>query len=303
MDLSIISPVYNEQDSIEAFVSKLVAEVDLMNTNYEIILVDDGSEDGSWSIIQDLCQRLPRLKGIRLIKNQGQMAALEIGILSARGEWLVTMDSDLQHPPEFIQDMWLIRDRASIVNTKQQARHDSWSKSLFSRLFYVLLAHISGFKVEQNVGDFRLIRRETALLLLSKDEPKLLRFLIPKYGLDHEILEYQASPRYAGSTKYSLQKMISLALASTLISSKDIPYSFVKFGFGVFAMLMCQLGLIVGMLVLSRDVSFLLLATIFATFNLMIALLITGFSGMYFAEMLKSSIHSPSVEIAEKIGF
>jgi dolichol-phosphate mannosyltransferase len=204
-------------------------------------LVDDGSTDASWQEIlnQIAARKNVSLVGVRLLRNVGQMKALDEGIKLSKGQWILTMDSDLQHPPSFIQKMWAERTNADIVSTRQISRQDSFYKKILSKLFYICIKTISGIRIQNNVGDFRLMNRKVVNDLLSLNiHSKSYRFLIAREGYRAVVLDFQADERKFGSSKYSIRKMLNLGMNS-IISTTTKP---LKLG-GYFAVLFGMLSI------------------------------------------------------------
>lgn len=224
IELSIVSPIYNEEAGILDFleqITKALSELD-KNYLYELVLVDDGSKDESWKRIQQFIQsqvfpKNLKIRAIRFATNYGQMSALDAGLRAAKGSYVLTMDCDLQHPPEYIKNFFDCRLMAPVVVGVQAQRHESSMKSFLSKKFYKLLELISGVPVIQNGGDFRLIKRNILdQLLLISDNQSVMRFAIIKLDLPTHKIEFNSQPRTTGSSKYTIRKMLKLAISSIL---------------------------------------------------------------------------------------
>jgi len=214
VDLSIVSPAYNEQGNIDLLCSELKKVCEQMQISYEIIIVDDFSSDDTWGAISRNSEENSAVWGIRLLRNSGQMKAIQAGVQRANGAYILTIDSDLQHPVDLIPLLWEKRNLTGIVAGQQESRKEALLKSKFSQYFYYILRRLSGIAIPKNVGDFRLIRCDIANDLMNAKEEKVLRFLIPKYGYHSEIVTFKAHPRASGESKYSMVKMLNLALTS-----------------------------------------------------------------------------------------
>jgi len=158
--ISIILPVYNEENNLPILYKKIktVISKDLSNYNYELIMVNDGSHDSSWNVIVQLGKYDSHIRGINFTRNFGHQTALTAGYEIALGQAIITMDSDLQHPPEFIVSMiknW--EHGAKIVYVKNIHRNDRFLKKACSVLYYKILDKISDTSMPHNVADFRLI--------------------------------------------------------------------------------------------------------------------------------------------------
>jgi dolichol-phosphate mannosyltransferase len=214
LDLSIVSPAYNEEGNIDLLCSELARICKELHIGYEIIIVDDSSTDGTWGKICLNSTTNSAVRGVRLLKNSGQIKALQAGMQRATGAYILTIDADLQHPVELIPELWEKRISTGIVVGQQELRNESLIKSKLSQLFYIFLRRLSGIAIQKNVGDFRLIRSDIAKDLLNAKEDKIFRFLIPKYGYRSEIVIFNANQRTMGESKYSVGKLINLAITS-----------------------------------------------------------------------------------------
>lgn len=217
IELSIVTPVHNEAESLTAFYRELRPILEEMQIEFEVCFVDDGSNDTSWATILQIIKDWPRdsIIGIKLAQNYGQMIALEAGLSNAHGSYLLTMDSDLQHPPSLIPTFWHYREEFDVVQGRQSTRKDGFFKSRLSKSFYRFLEGISGIKIAQNVGDFRLMNRTTAnFLLSSKENPKIFRFMISKYHINSKSIEFTAEERKFGESKYRFTKLVKFGMVS-----------------------------------------------------------------------------------------
>lgn len=214
IDLSIVTPAHNEAGNIDKLCQELSTMCELLHLNYEIVIVDDASSDATWEKVNLNAEKNKSIKGIRLPINYGQTKALEIGMTISEGSYILTIDSDLQHPINLIPAFWEKRNITGIVSGRQTSRKEGKMKSLLSRAYYVFLRFVSGINIERNVGDYRLIRRDILNTLLDTKEEKILRFLIPKYGFRTTIIDFQAEDRNSGKTKYSIARMIKFAAIS-----------------------------------------------------------------------------------------
>lgn len=210
-----MSPFFNEQESIAQFLIELYKQLSHLTIDFEVILVNDGSTDGSLSIIKDL--GLKQLIVISLSKNVGHQTAIEVGYKYASGDWVVTLDSDLQHPPAEILNMLkvAIEKQVDVVNAQRINRNeDGTLKRVTALIFYTLIKKISKLDVERNVADFRLISRNVVEVLNRLEEPKVFRLLVPRLGFTTINHTFEVSPRFGGRPKYNLRKMLGLAADS-----------------------------------------------------------------------------------------
>jgi len=211
--LSIVAPVYNERDTLAELHRRLTAALADLDS-YEILLVDDGSTDGSWQGLLELAARDPHLRLLRLSRNFGHQAALSAGLDAARGDAIVLMDADLQDPPEVIPQLvakW--REGFDVVYAVRADRDGEPRLRLASiSLFYRLLHRITPTAVPQNAGDFRLLSRRAANAITAMPErARFLRGMTSWIGYRQTGIPYRREARFAGESKYPLPKLIRLA--------------------------------------------------------------------------------------------
>jgi polyisoprenyl-phosphate glycosyltransferase len=212
--VSLVIPCLNEQDNISILMDRVCAELRPRCT-FEVIFVDDGSTDKTLSVLQDLSTSFPELQYISLSRNFGHQQALKAGLDRARGECVVMMDADLQHPPALLCSLlekW--EEGFDIVYTVRQANLElPLFKRLSSRLFYRIINHLTEHPIEEGAADFRLVDQRVASIIASMNDPFLfLRGLIPWLGFRQCSVAYDPGKRFSGTTKYSLIRMARLAL-------------------------------------------------------------------------------------------
>jgi polyisoprenyl-phosphate glycosyltransferase len=212
--ISVVAPVFNEHSTLPELHRRLT---DVLGTlgPYEIVLVDDGSSDGSWDALLELAARDPHLRLLRLSRNFGHQAALSAGLDAARGEAIVLMDADLQDPPELIPQLvakW--REGFDVVYAIRGEREGEPRLRLASiSLFYRLLYRITSTDIPQNVGDFRLLSRRAADAITAMPErARFLRGMTSWIGFRQTGVQYTREARFAGESKYPPRKLLRLAL-------------------------------------------------------------------------------------------
>ena len=220
--VSIVMPAHNEEDALPRVVPEVIRAAS--GYDVEVLIVDDGSTDGTWTQIQALRLVYPKVQGLRFTRNFGHQAAILAGLISARGEAVIVMDSDGQHPPALIAtflDRW--RAGCQVVQAIR-APERNWSfKGLASRLFYRVLHGLSGVDVPTGSADFRLLGRPVVDAVLQSAGPLLfLRGLVPYLGYDAAFVPFNAPPRVAGRTSYTWRKMVRLSLDG-LMSFSIVP--------------------------------------------------------------------------------
>jgi glycosyltransferase involved in cell wall biosynthesis len=230
MDISIVVPIFNEEKNINILYTELYKVLSTNGYQFEIIFVDDGSKDQSIEVIRGLSQQFNSVKCISLSRNFGHQIALTAGLHAAKGEVVITMDGDLQHPPSVIIEMLSKYDEGyDIVNTiRISNKSESAFKRITSKGFYKVLNFLSDVHIESASSDFRLMNRKTVNAFLTIDEKdRFTRGLVSWLGYKQAFLPYLADKRYAGSTKFSLKKMIHFAFDGiTSFSSKPLRISF-----------------------------------------------------------------------------
>ncbi|MGZ2256172.1 glycosyltransferase family 2 protein [Roseobacter sp. A03A-229] len=226
MHLSIVVPCMNEQDVIPALVDRLSAAIAPWRNTAEIVLVDDGSTDGTWEAIQDARLRCPNLVGVRLSANRGHQIALTAGLEAAQGERIMMLDADLQDPPELLPDMMLMMDQD--YDVVYGRRIERQGESLFKRAtafaFYRILNTLSDVPIPRDTGDFRLVNRKTLDAVLAMPErARFIRGMFAWAGFRQIGIEYTRAPREVGETKYPFRAMLRFAVdAMTSFSTKPL---------------------------------------------------------------------------------
>ncbi|MDQ6687616.1 MAG: glycosyltransferase family 2 protein [Actinomycetota bacterium] len=218
VELSVVIPMLNEEEALPLLIERLRPALDGLGLVYEVVAVDDGSTDLTSAVLRQIQRGWPELRIVRLLANSGHQAAISAGLARARGHYVVTMDADLQDPPELIEEM-LERARRSRVDVVYGVRRDRSSDSAFKRVsartFYVLIRRLTGVRAPHDAGDFRLMSRAAVAAINTLPEHnRVLRFVIPALGFESEVVEYRRDARAAGSTKYPVSKMLGLSLDS-----------------------------------------------------------------------------------------
>lgn len=237
--ISVVVPVYNEADCLEMFYQSLFETLNDINSyKFEVISVNDGSTDQSYEILNNCAKQYGKsFKVINFSKNFGHQAALIAGICSAKGDCIITLDSDLQHPPELIPrfiEYW--QQGYKIVHSVRDDRAVSFFKRLTSRFFYSVFGFITGIPIVPGLADFRLIDKKVVQALnIDKTTFQPLRFSLASSGFKSFFLPYVPKKRVNGKSKYSLGKMMALAFES-IFSFSQVPLfiSFLMSGFMIF---------------------------------------------------------------------
>jgi polyisoprenyl-phosphate glycosyltransferase len=207
--LSVVAPVYNEEATIEQFYARVCTA--LQGIRFELVLVDDGSTDGSEMEMRKLASNDPRVRVVQLSRNFGHQTALTAGLDHARGDAVVMLDADLQDPPEVIPlmlDHW--RGGCDVIYAVREQRDgESRFKLATARWFYALFDRLAQVELEHNSGDFRMLdRRALDALLSMRERNRFLRGMTVWVGYRQAAVPYNRDPRYAGKTKYTIPKML-----------------------------------------------------------------------------------------------
>ena len=214
--LSVVVPCYNEAECIAEFHSRARAACQaLVGDAYEIVLVDDGSSDSTWRLIESLSASDPDVVGVKLMRNHGHQLAASAGLQVCKGERVLLIDADLQDPPERMTQMWaMMDDGADVVYGQRTSRAgESWFKLTTASIFYRLLQRMSDVAIPRDTGDFRMMDRKVVDILTAMPErQRFLRGMVSWIGGRQVPLKYERLERNAGRTKYPLKKMILFAI-------------------------------------------------------------------------------------------
>lgn len=237
--ISFIIPVVDEEKVVQVFYKNLVQVLSTIDFQYEIIFVDDGSTDRTWEILDTLQSNDDNVKLIGLSRNFGHQAALLAGMEKSQGNCVITMDGDLEHPPEIIPQLiekW--RQGVEVVNTRRRSDvHISYLKKFTSAIFYKIFRFLAGLDLQPGMADFRLLDRRVVIALQQIHEKALfLRGILQWVGFKQEVIDYQVGSRAAGSSKYSWRKMTQLAL-NGITAFSTIPLRLATFLGFVFSLL------------------------------------------------------------------
>jgi glycosyltransferase involved in cell wall biosynthesis len=213
--ISIVLPVYNEQDNVGLIYQRLTTEMERLGEPYELLFVDDGSSDGSLGVLTDLCQVDPHVRAISLSRNFGHQIAISAGLEHASGQAVIVMDADLQHPPEVVPEL-IAQWKAGfdvVVTVRAGVEHAGLFKRVSAAAFYNILNRICDIKLTPNTPDFRLMdRRVVDTLLRMPERARFLRGLVNWVGFKQTAVEFVASPRLHGKTKYPLSQMVRFSV-------------------------------------------------------------------------------------------
>lgn len=222
--ISIVSPVYCCADCLRDLCARIAAALLPIGEDYEIILVDDASPDGAWSMLRELCATDSRIKAISLSRNFGQHYAIAAGLDAARGEWVVVMDCDLQDRPEEIPRLYAkAREGHDVVFAEREARRDGWFKRASSRAFIALLNYLSGADYDYRTANFGIYSRAVIdAVLRMGDHSRFFPVMVRWTGFRRTSIAVQHDARGNGGSAYTLRKLMHLAL-DIILSYSDKP--------------------------------------------------------------------------------
>lgn len=213
--LSIVCPAYNEAEGLTEFVRRVAAVMAPTGIRHEIVLVNDGSTDGTLTVMADLAGVHPELTIINLSRNFGKEIALTAGLQHAMGDAIVILDADLQDPPELIPAFIerYIEGYDVIYGRRTSREGETWLKTFTARLFYRAMTGVGPVQLPNNVGDFRLISRRVNDALLSLPERhRFMKGLFAWVGYPSAVIDYDRQPRFAGKTKWNYIKLLGLSV-------------------------------------------------------------------------------------------
>src|SRR5437762_7480841 len=212
---SIVAPVFNEEETLPHFYQRVIKVMEEVGESFELVLINDGSRDGSFRTMRDLHDRDPRVRVIDFSRNFGHQIAISAGLDYAHGEAVSIIDSGLQDPPEVIPQLiarW--KEGAEVVYAQRSKRKgETKFKLMTAAIFYRLMTRITSVNIPHDTGDFRLLdRRVVDALVKMREHHRFMRGLSAWVGFRQEAVLYHRQERYAGTTKYPLAKMIRFSM-------------------------------------------------------------------------------------------
>lgn len=222
---SVVAPVFNEIETLPHFYRRVIEVMEGVAEPFELVLINDGSMDGSLLAMQELHRSDPRVRVINFSRNFGHQIAISAGLDYARGEAVIIIDADLQDPPEVIPELiarW--KDGAEVVYAQRSKRRgETRFKLLTAAAFYRLISRMTSINIPSDTGDFRLLdRRVVDTLVKMREHHRFMRGLSAWVGFRQEAVLYERHERFAGTTKYPLRKMIRFSL-DAVTSFSQVP--------------------------------------------------------------------------------
>jgi polyisoprenyl-phosphate glycosyltransferase len=213
--LSLVVPAYNEEGALPELLTRVTRVLEALPFDWEVVVVDDGSSDATWDIVEEAARGDERVRGIRLSRNFGHQVALTAGLSATAGDLVVTMDADLQHPPETIP---ALLDKAAegydvVYGVRSPSDTERRFKVFSAHLFYRTVNGLTSLDLPIGGADFRLMsRRVVDALLLMPERHRFLRGMTRWVGFPQAAVEYDRDNRFGGHSKYTLRAMIRLAI-------------------------------------------------------------------------------------------
>jgi glycosyltransferase involved in cell wall biosynthesis len=226
--LSVVVPVHNEADVLSRFIDRLVPVLESVEGGWEVVFVEDSSTDGTWQMVRDAADRDMRIRGLRLSRSFGHQGALTAGMSVAEGDVVVTMDGDLQHPPETIPQLLIKAMQGYDVVYAVRSPVDSEKRLtiLRARAFYWVLNRLARLDLPTGVADFRCMSRAVVDAISSMPErSRFLRGMTRWVGFRQTVVEYDRASRGGGRSKYNMRAMLHLAM-DAVVSFSTLPLRF-----------------------------------------------------------------------------
>jgi polyisoprenyl-phosphate glycosyltransferase len=292
LGLSVVAPCYNEARGLTEFHRRVTASCrKTVGIEYEIVLVNDGSRDATWSIMSQLAGSDARIVAINLARNYGHQIALTAGLRYARGNRIFILDADLQDPPELLDEMMDRMDEGAdvVYGQREVRRGETWFKRATASLFYRLLERLVEIEIPRDTGDFRLLsRRAVTVLNAMPEHDRFIRGMVSWIGLRQVPVHYIREPRFAGTSNYPFSKMLRFAIdAVTGFSTRPLRVA-TYLGALLGGIGLVSLIYILGGVILGRTVqgwaSVMTTVVLLSSFQLFILVIIGEYIGRLFLE-------------------
>lgn len=305
--LSVVVPCYNEEKVLRETNNRLIAVLQGITPNFEIIYVDDGSNDSTPDLLREMQLHENRVRAVRFSRNFGHQLAITAGLEHARGAAVVIIDADLQDPPEVIRiffQKWLDGlDVAYGVRTKREG--ETAFKRWTAKLFYRCIGHLSDTPIPLDTGDFRLMDRGVVDALLAMPErDRFVRGMVSWLGFSQVAIPYRRAPRFAGDTKFSLFKMLRFA-ADGIVSFSTLPLRMATWiGFAASGIALVEIGVALFDKIFTHGLVRGWTSTVIAIWFVGgVQLICMGIIGEYVGRIYGESKRRPLYVVRERMGF
>ena len=307
MEISVISPCYGAPTLLEELVRQIVETVSKLTSDYEIILVEDHSPDNSREIITEICRKNKRVKGVFLSRNFGQQYALNAGFDLSTGDYVVTLDCDLQNPPAQIKDLYeKIQEGYDIVFASRQNRPDNFFMTQGSHLFNKLMGFLTDTKQDESLAEFAIYRRKVIDAMAQMGDYRRYYPLMNQWvGFKTAKVFVNHDERTDGKeSSYSMRKRIELAVTTAVSFSTKSLRLIVYFGVVITLLaIIAALGLVIKTIVRDTPVSGWVTLFVSMWFIAGIMISVMGIIAVYIGSIFDEVKHRPSYIIDEKLNF
>ena len=289
--ITIVVPCYNEKEALAIFIKEINKLTNSMkNIDFELLFVDDGSEDSTIDIIKDFAKNDKRIKYISFSRNFGKEAAMFAGFEHSTGDYVVCIDADLQHPPQLIKKMYeIIKNEGYDCVAAHSIKRQNYSflRKILTKSFYKIINKISNVEMKQNATDFRLMKRNMVNGILKTSERiRYLKGIFGYVGFKTKWIDYVDNERIAGKTKWNLKKLLKYASDGIISFSPVLPQSILKLGILLFMLTIIYLVIWMSACIIKVSIHNLILLSIFI--NLLLSSVIMcslGIIGMYISQI------------------
>ena len=304
--ISVVSPVYRGASMVQELVKRISDNVEKLTPDYEIILVNDASPDNSWDEILKQCHLNPKVKGINLSRNFGQYYAITAGLAYTSGDWVLTMDCDLQDRPEEIPNLYAkAQEGHDIVYARRAVRHDTRLKKLSSSLYHYVYYKLSDIHTDKSIANFGIYRR-TVIDAYNKMHEKARSFtsLLDYLGFDVATVDVQHDDRLEGESSYNLRKLLKIS-SDAIIANSNKPLRISIYG-GLFIALIAFIMAIYNVLaylcgwVVVRGYTTTIFTILFMSGLIMCQL---GMLGIYIGKIFDQVKDRPIYVVKDKVNF
>lgn len=223
--VSVVVPIYKSESTVVELCERLTKHLESAKLTFEIVLVNDGSPDNSWSLIESLVTQNKNVVAVNLSRNFGQHNAILAGLEQSVGEWVVVMDADLQDTPEVIATLWEKATTEGVDNVivRRKNRNDGFLTSITSKMFYKILSILNGMQIERDSGNFGIYsRRQVEAIVSVGDQDFFLPTVVKWSGYKGSNLEIERPSRQTGQSSYTLPKRLRLAIRVLVINSNKL---------------------------------------------------------------------------------
>lgn len=303
--LSIVAPCYNEEEVLGQLYARLTGVLATLNIPYEIVLVDDGSRDRTWEMMELLAEKDSHVKVIHLSRNFGHQMALTCGLDHCSGEVILIIDADLQDPPELLPhmiDLW--KEGYDVVYGKRTSRAgETAAKKFFAFAFYRILTRVAGVHIPEDTGDFRLMDKNALKALLSlRERHRFIRGMVSWVGFAQSPIHYQRAERAAGETKYPFKKSLILAF-NAIVSFSYAPLRLASY-LGAIISLFAFIYILVVIGLKIAGVNFYGYTSLMASILLLggVQLMVLGIMGEYIGRIFEQGQNRPLYFVDKVVG-